>query len=92
MKKAVHIFFSGDVQGVGFRFSAQALARHYGLRGWVMNLSDGRVELLAEGSADQFKAFLDELQGRFRGHISDTLIDQIPPTSDCQSFDIRFSR
>ena len=45
MKVRKHFYFSGWVQGVGFRFKATYLARKYGLTGWVRNLSDGRVEM-----------------------------------------------
>ena len=44
-----HIYFSGEVQGVGFRYSASRLARPLGLTGWVRNLWDGRVELEVQG-------------------------------------------
>ena len=44
-----HIFFSGWVQGVGFRYRALYAARAMGLTGWVQNLWDGRVEMEAQG-------------------------------------------
>ncbi len=44
-----HFYFSGRVQGVGFRFQACRLARSLGLTGYVHNLSDGRVEMEAQG-------------------------------------------
>lgn len=44
-----HIYFSGRVQGVGFRFQACRIARSLGLTGYVKNLWDGRVELEAQG-------------------------------------------
>ena len=47
MKVRKHFYFSGWVQGVGFRFKATYLARKYGLTGWVRNLFDGRVEMEA---------------------------------------------
>ncbi len=49
MKIRKNFHFSGRVQGVGFRYHAMRLARGYGLTGWVRNLSDGRVEMEAQG-------------------------------------------
>ena len=53
---------SGRVQGVGFRFAACAEARRLGITGWVRNLSNGDVEALACGNADQLLAFGQWLQ------------------------------
>ncbi len=55
------IFFSGRVQGVGFRITAKQTAEQFEITGWVRNLSDGRVELLAEGSQSEVEAFLARL-------------------------------
>ena len=49
MKKRVHVFVSGRVQGVFFRANARHFAKELGLTGWAKNLDDGRVELVAEG-------------------------------------------
>ncbi len=58
MKKGLHCFVSGRVQGVCFRLSTQSQAELYGLTGWVRNLQDGRVEVMAFGDQQQ----LDRLQ------------------------------
>lgn len=58
----MQIFYSGHVQGVGFRYSTKMLARGYEVTGTVRNLSDGRVELVAEGGRDELEAFRKGVQ------------------------------
>jgi acylphosphatase len=55
------VVFSGDVQGVGFRFTTNRLAKRYGLTGWVRNLEDGKVELVMQGELDTMRMLLTEL-------------------------------
>ena len=62
MKVRKHIFFSGRVQGVGFRYSAIYLARPLGLTGWVENLWDGRVEMEVQGDEDAIRELLKSLR------------------------------
>ena len=67
--RARKFWVSGQVQGVGYRYFAVRAARDLGLKGWVRNLPDGRVELLAEGSKEELDAFLVAIResevGRF---------------------------
>ncbi len=51
------IFYSGHVQGVGFRYTAKTVATGFEISGVVRNLSDGRVELVAEGAREELEAF-----------------------------------
>ena len=60
--KGLHAFVSGVVQGVGYRAFARARARELGLRGFVRNLPDGRVEVYAEGDEESLNRFLDHLR------------------------------
>lgn len=64
------VYYSGHVQGVGFRATAAGLARRHRVAGWVRNLPDGRVELLAEGEDGEVLAFLSDLRERMADHIS----------------------
>jgi acylphosphatase len=52
LKKRLHLFISGRVQGVFFRANTWKTARSLGLTGWVRNLPDGRVEVILEGDAE----------------------------------------
>ena len=54
----VHVFVSGQVQGVLFRASTRRKAFELGLGGWVKNLSDGRVEAVFEGPDEQVREML----------------------------------
>jgi acylphosphatase len=61
-RQRLHIFYSGRVQGVGFRFTAKMLARGFEVTGVVRNLADGRVELVAEGERAELEAFRQSIQ------------------------------
>ena len=65
--KRRHFWVSGRVQGVFFRGATQARMRELGLRGWVHNLPDGRVEALAEGGETELAAALEFLRRGPRG-------------------------
>ncbi|MGA2802342.1 MAG: acylphosphatase [Verrucomicrobiota bacterium] len=53
----MHIFYSGHVQGVGFRYIAKTVATGFEVSGTVRNLPDTRVELIAEGPREELEAF-----------------------------------
>ncbi len=63
------VFFSGRVQGVGFRYAALQVAREFEVAGYVTNLPDGRVQLEAEGAEEEVAAFLAAIEERMQGHI-----------------------
>jgi len=57
--KQVHIFVSGRVQGVFYRANTRKKAKELGIKGWVRNLYDGRVEITAEGKEKDLKKFIE---------------------------------
>lgn len=90
MNKRYHIFFSGEVQGVGFRYTARALASRYSINGWVKNLNDGKVELEVEGNKNDLDVFLKDLKEEFKGHLADIELQELPASSEHVDFRIRF--
>ena len=62
MKARAHIFVSGRVQGVFFRDHTRTWAKALNLTGWVMNLNDGRVEVLAEGEKEDIEGLIEKLK------------------------------
>jgi len=83
--------FFGQVQGVGFRYLARALAHRHGVVGFVRNLPDSRVELEAEGPAAQVRAYLEDLRGEFRQYIRDEEVQWLVPTGEYRRFEVRTS-
>ena len=58
----MHIYYSGRVQGVGFRYTVKTVATGFDVSGIVRNLPDGRVELAAEGAREELEAFRKAIQ------------------------------
>ena len=56
------LFYSGHVQGVGFRYTAKSVALGFEVTGQVRNLPDGRVELIAEGPKEELEAYRRAMQ------------------------------
>ena len=69
MNEQVHVFYSGRVQGVGFRFTSESIASELGIKGWVKNLPDGRVEIIAEAEKSALESFLSKINEAFSGYI-----------------------
>lgn len=79
--KEYTVHFSGYVQGVGFRFTAAHVSRRFsGLTGYVRNLPDGRVEILAECEENVFKRFLKQLteDTSLKRYIQETKFESKP--------------
>ena len=86
-----HIFFSGDVQGVGFRYRSFYIAQSLGLAGWVENLWDGRVEMEVQGSEASIREMLDRIQQQRWINVADMEITEIPCEEE-RGFKIRKKR
>jgi len=82
-------FFRGHVQGVGFRYTTHSIARGYAVTGFVCNLPDGRVQLVAEGESSELQRFLNEVSDRMGGFIRDTKTGSGAATGAFTSFEIR---
>ena len=92
MKKRVHVFYSGRVQGVGFRMTAEETAQQFGVVGWVRNLRGGRVELVAEADELALSRFLDAIRdGPMKNFIHDVELSWGNAFDTFNDFEIRYS-
>jgi acylphosphatase len=71
MSKRIHVYFSGQVKGIGLPYSARNFATELGLTGWVFNTSEGLVEIEIEGEPANIDQFLQKMKKQFGEHISD---------------------
>ena len=70
--------FTGNVQGVGFRYTARQVASGYAITGTVRNCPDGTVECLAEGTRKEIQAFVDDLHVEMGRYIRDCTCQWAP--------------
>ena len=89
-KVQAHIIFRGRVQGVGFRFTVERIAMNIGVVGWVKNLDEGNVEIIAEAEKDVLDDFLDRIRSYFARYIRDEEIDFTEASGKFRDFQIRF--
>ena len=83
-----HVFISGHVQGIGYRYSTWDTAALLKLKGWVRNLRDGRVEAVFEGSGDRVQDILQWChQGPPHAEVTEVAISYEPPEY-LQRFDV----
>ena len=88
--EARRVLYSGRVQGVGFRYTARRIAQGHAVTGYVRNLDDGRVELVAEGTANVLDAVLNEIDETMADNIRHATIEQVPVTGKYRAFDVAF--
>lgn len=77
-----HIFVSGRVQGVGFRYRTYYLAQGFGLTGWVQNLEDGRVEMELQGTEEAMNSLFRSLQQDSYIVIDHCEVERIPAVEE----------
>lgn len=75
---------------MGFRFTLQQIAKELNVVGWVKNLKDGRVELLAESDEDTLKELLVRVEKAFHNYIKESLVSWGKTTGEFCDFSIRF--
>mgnify|MGYP005858153251 CR=1 FL=1 len=90
-KARVNIFVSGLVQGVFFRSETRAKAKELGLFGWVRNLANGRVEILAEGEKEKLEKLVDwAKRGPTSARVDGLEVDWQEYKDEFKDFEIRY--
>jgi acylphosphatase len=82
------VYFSGHVQGVGFRYSTHSIARGFAVKGFVRNLPNGQVELVAEGEPAELNGFLAEINDQMGTYIRNTRSDTHAASGEFAGFEI----
>ena len=87
---STQVFYEGNVQGVGFRYSVRQVAKGFDVTGWVRNLADGRVELQAGGDEEELSAFLEAInRSELRAHIRNQTATPLTDPPAMRGFTIR---
>ena len=88
--RQLHAIITGRVQGVSFRYYTQETAVHLGVTGWVRNLADGAVEVVAEGPPDKLDALLKFLRrGPRAAHVTSVNVEWRAPGGNFEDFHVR---
>ena len=83
------VVFSGHVQGVGFRYTTRSTARSFDVTGYVRNMPDGRVELVAEGAEDELERLVQAVRDEMGGYIRDQQVTSSPANGEFADFGVR---
>ena len=84
------IIFTGRVQGVFFRATAQEIAGRYDVTGWVRNERDGSVRCVVEGDAAELDRFVNAMELTKRANIDNTNITRVDATGEFDDFSVRY--
>ena len=90
MIKRLRANFTGNVQGIGFRYTARSLAKDLQVSGWVRNVPDGSVELVAEGEETFLKDLLSQIQHELNYARYKESVNWEPATGEFSLFEIRY--
>jgi len=82
------VYYSGRVQGVGFRYETRFLAQQFEVTGYVQNLDDGRVLLVAEGAKEEMDRFLKRIAESMGRHIRNVAQSSSVATGEFNEFRI----
>ena len=82
-------YFTGRVQGVGFRYAVLQVAREFEVSGFVANLPDGRVVLEAEGAPEEVAAFISTVHERMEGYVRKVDRTAAPRSPQFSGFSIK---
>ncbi len=88
--KAKRWIFIGRVQGVGFRYTVHRMAAQYEITGFVRNLPDRTVELVAQGPESDVRQYLEEIQSYYGGSLREIKATEISPDPRVTDFRIRY--
>ena len=83
------VIFHGRVQGVGFRWTTNRIAKRFAVTGYVKNLADGTVELVAQGSSEAVLGLVQAIQESMGANIADCVDDRVESTEEFDRFEIR---
>ena len=87
---AKRIVFTGQVQGVGFRFTAFNIANRIGLKGYVRNLPDGSVEMIAQGRDHDITGCIDDIKQTYQGSLTEVKTQPLSFNPKYNNFKITF--
>jgi acylphosphatase len=80
-RQRMTVFYSGRVQGVGFRYTVKSITTGFEVTGTVRNLDDGRVELMAEGEREELDAFRQAIRDSGLGRLIQREKERFTPAS-----------
>ncbi|MEY2531892.1 MAG: acylphosphatase [Verrucomicrobiota bacterium] len=87
---STQVFYEGNVQGVGFRWTVRNIAKGFEVTGWIRNLIDGRVEMQVNGEENEVRAFLQGIaESELSSHIRKQAETPLAAPAIARGFEIR---